>query len=309
MVDQVRRGRVGRVKIAVAIVSCGLAASGCAVFGGSSAPAGGAPSTSKQGSDSPSSGPVPTSSQSPTPKSSGGGGGNGGGGGGLKLLAGKVVGIDPGHNGLNHTDPAFLGKQVFNGRTPEDCDTTGTQTAGGYTEAQFNFNVATYLRAMLRKEGAKVVLTRPNNDGLGPCVNKRSFIINRAHANVAIDIHADGGPANGRGFTVLEPVADGPNDHVIRTSDDFGAFVHQAFLADTPFRVSDYYGSNGYISRDDLAGLNLTTVPKVLIECGNMPNPEDAALLTSPSIQQKIARALNAAIVRFLTGHWLPGTS
>ncbi len=277
------------------------------MFGGSSSPPGGAPSTSNQVPGS-SSAPPPTTQHSPTPKSSGGKGGKGGKGGGGKLLAGKIVGIDPGHNGLNHTNPAFLGKQVFNGRTQEDCDTTGTQTAGGYTEAQFNFNVATYLRAMLRKEGAKVVMTRNNNDGLGPCVNERSFIINRAHANVAIDIHADGGPTNGRGFTVLEPLADGPNDTVISASDKFGAFVHQAFLADTPFGVSDYYGSNGYISRDDLAGLNLTTVPKVLIECGNMPNPQDAALLTSSSIQQKIARALNAAIVRFLTGRWLPGT-
>src|SRR5271169_6758636 len=62
-----------------------------------------------------------------------------------KPLQGKVVGIDPGHNGLNYTDPAFLNQQVFNGRTEEDCDTTGTQTASGYTEPQFNFNVAQFL--------------------------------------------------------------------------------------------------------------------------------------------------------------------
>ena len=191
----------------------------------------------------------------------------------------------------------------------EACDTTGTQTTSGYTEALFNFTVATILRKMLRKEGAKVVMTRRNNDGLGPCVNQRSFIINRGHSDVAIDIHADGGPVNGRGFTVLEPIADGPNDKVVNSSDVFGAYVHQAFLHDTPFGVSDYYGNNGYISRSDLAGLNLTTVPKVLIECGNMPNPQDAALLTSPKIQREIARALNAAIVRFLTGHWPRGTA
>ena len=43
-------------------------------------------------------------------------------------LAGKVVGIDPGHNGANHTDSSFLTKQIINDRTNEDCDTTGTQT-------------------------------------------------------------------------------------------------------------------------------------------------------------------------------------
>jgi N-acetylmuramoyl-L-alanine amidase len=86
-----------------------------------------------------------------------------------KPLAGKIVGIDAGHNGRNWTDPAFLNRQVWNGREWEDCDTTGTQTASGYTEARYNFNVARYLRADLRRDGARVVLTRTSNNGIGPC--------------------------------------------------------------------------------------------------------------------------------------------
>ncbi len=221
---------------------------------------------------------------------------------GSRPLAGKTVGIDPGHNGLNQADPGFLSRQVWNGRSLEDCDTTGTQTASGYTEAEFNFSVARYLRAQLRSQGARVAMTRTSNDGLGPCVDRRARILNRSGADVAIDIHADGGPAYGRGFTVLEPVADGPNDHVIAASLRFGGDVHAAFLAGTPFHVSDYYGQDGYILRNDLAGLNLTTVPKILIECGNMTNAADAALLTSPAVQRRIARALDRAIVRFLAG-------
>jgi N-acetylmuramoyl-L-alanine amidase len=217
-------------------------------------------------------------------------------------LVGKIVGIDPGHNGRNGTDPAYINRRIWNGREWESCNTTGTQTASGYTEALFNWNVATYLRADLRRDGARVVLTRHSNNGVGPCVNRRSTMLN--HTDVAIDIHADGGPPWGRGFTVLEPVADGPNDHVIASSIRFGRYVHSAFLADTPIGASDYYGHNGYIFRNDLAGLNLTTVPKVLIECGNMTNASDAALLTSPRVQRRIARALEAAIIRFLTGRW-----
>jgi N-acetylmuramoyl-L-alanine amidase len=219
-------------------------------------------------------------------------------------LAGKVVGIDPGHNGLNGTDPAFINHLIWNGREWEHCNTTGTQTADGYTEARFNFNVATYLAADLRALGATVVLTRHSNHGVGPCVNTRSFQLN--HTDVAIDIHADGGPSWGRGFTVLEPVPDSRNAAVIGPSLRFGRYVHQAFVTDTPLRPSDYYGRNGYIVRNDLAGLNLTTVPKVLIECGNMRSAADAAVLTSPRGQREIARALLAAIVRFLTGRW-PG--
>ena len=215
-------------------------------------------------------------------------------------LAGITVGIDPGHNGRNVDDPSYINHLVWNGRERETCDTGGTETDGGYTEAQFNFRVATYLREDLQREGARVVLTRTSNAGVGPCVNTRAQIIDRAHASVAIDIHADGGPASGRGFTVLEPVADGPNDKVITSSERFGRDVRSAFLRMTAMPVSTYYGVDGIVHRDDLAGLNLTTVPKVLIECGNMRNATDAALLTSASFQKEIARALAAAITRFL---------
>ena len=45
-----------------------------------------------------------------------------------------------------------------------------------------------------------------------------------------------------------------------------------------------------------------TTVPKVLIECGNMRNATDAALLVTPSFQQAAAAAMAQAITTFLTG-------
>jgi N-acetylmuramoyl-L-alanine amidase len=215
-------------------------------------------------------------------------------------LAGKVIGIDPGHNGGNFNDPGYLSQLIWNGRAWETCDTTGTETDAGYTEARYNFQVATFLRADLIKDGARVVMTRTSNSGVGPCVNRRSQIINAAHASVAIDIHADGGPPGGRGFAILEPVSDGPNDKIIKASERFGALLRSAFLAGTGMPVSTYDGVNGINFRDDLAGLNLTTVPKVLIECGNMRNATDARQLTSTRFQQAAARAMAAAIVEFV---------
>ena len=218
------------------------------------------------------------------------------------LPGGKVVGIDPGHNGLNYTAPQIIDQPVWNGQEDEPCDTTGTATNSGYTEAQYNFNVATYLQADLEAEGAQVVMTRPNNAGIGPCVTTRAAIINDAHADVAVDIHADGGPAGGRGFAVLEPVADGPNDAVIASSDAFATIMRNTFLADTGMPVSNYDGVDGLQPRNDLAGLNLTTVPKVLIETGNMRNATDAAILVTPAFQQAAAAAMAQAITVYLTG-------
>jgi N-acetylmuramoyl-L-alanine amidase len=220
------------------------------------------------------------------------------------VLAGQTIGIDPGHNGGNVADPAFINSIIWNGRENETCDTTGTQTDGGYTEASFTWNVARYLQADLRRAGARVVMTRHSNNGVGPCVTSRARILNRGAATVALDIHADGGPAWGRGFTVLEPVADGPNGGIITASERLGNDVRVALLKYTSMPVSNYYGHDGLIFRDDLAGLNLATEPKVMVECGNMRNPADARLLTASWFQRRLARALEAALVAFLgAGH------
>jgi N-acetylmuramoyl-L-alanine amidase len=283
-----RRGRGTRWRPVFAVIVAGLAASACS--GGSPAPR-----PAGQPASSPSSHPpLSTASASPTP-------GGPAPAASAKPLAGKIVGIDPGHNGGNFTDASYIGHQIWNGREWESCDTTGTETDGGYTEAQYNFNVARYLRADLRRDGATVVMTRTSNDGVGPCVDRRAQIINAAHADVAVDIHADGAVASGRGFTILEPVADGPNDSVIASSAAFGNDVRQAFLARIPaMPESTYEGDQGIMLRDDLAGLNLTTVPKVLIECGNMRNATDARMLVSPAFQRLVASTLAAAIVTFL---------
>ena len=217
-------------------------------------------------------------------------------------LYGKVIGIDPGHNGDNWAAPQIIDQPVWNGTGYEPCDTTGTETATGYTEAQFNFNVATYLQADLEQAGATVVMTRPTNTGVGPCVTTRAAIIDAAHADVAVDIHADGGPPTGRGFAVLVPVPDGPNDAVIGSSYAFGTIVRNLMAEASGMPVSTYDGVDGIQPRSDLAGLNLTTVPKVLIECGNMANPTDAALLVSPSFQRSVAALLAGSMVEFLTG-------
>jgi N-acetylmuramoyl-L-alanine amidase len=279
----------------MAVAAVGLAVSACGAAGSSGAGASSGPPATPVPSPVPSASVAPAAqaSASPSPPTSPSPST-------AQPLAGKVIGIDPGHNGGNFTDPGVINQQVWNGREWEACDTTGTETASGYTEALFNFNVAGYLRADLRRDGARVVLTRTVNNGVGPCVNRRAQIINQAGANVAIDIHADGGPVSGRGFTVLEPVADGPNDGVIASSQRFGSDVRRAMLAGTTMPVSTYEGVNGIMPRDDLAGLNLTRVPKVLIECGNMRNAIDASLLESARFQQRVAGALEAAIIRFL---------
>jgi len=219
---------------------------------------------------------------------------------GKGVFDGKVILVDPSHNGGNFTAPSIINRLIWNGRETETCDTTGTQTDGGYTEALFNWHVALYLTADLRSEGATVVLTRTSNSGVGPCVTERAAIGNAVRANAAVSIHADGGPPGGRGFAILEPVGDGINNSIVGPSAVLGADLRAAFGKGTGEPVSSYDGVDGIQPRDDLAGINLSQVPKVFIECANMRNAADAALVTSLRWQARAARAIAAGLTAFL---------
>jgi N-acetylmuramoyl-L-alanine amidase len=219
-------------------------------------------------------------------------------------LAGKVVVIDPGHNGANWSHPAAINRLVNVITEWKPCDTTGTATASGYAEHAFTFNVAVRLARLLRREGARVVLTRRNDHGVGPCITQRAAIGNRAHADAAISIHADGGPPSGSGFEVIEPgLVPGHNNKIIAPSRRLGMDIRNAYHRITHEPYSDYIGSHGIDVRTDLGGLNLSTVPKVFIECANMPNAGDAARLMDPAFRQRAARALAAGLTAFLAGH------
>ncbi len=218
------------------------------------------------------------------------------------VLTGKVIVIDPGHNGANHLHAAEIARLVDAGGFRKECDTTGAQTDSGYTEAAYNFDVAIRLAADLRQRGATVVMTRNSNDGWGPCVDQRAAIGNQAHANAAISIHADGGPASGRGFHVIQPVLlPGFTDNMVAPSRQLALDVRASFLAGTGMPYSTYAGSQGLETRGDLGGLNLSQVPKVFIETGNMRNAIDAALLTDATFRQKAADALATALIVFVT--------
>jgi N-acetylmuramoyl-L-alanine amidase len=214
-----------------------------------------------------------------------------------KSLKGKVVVLDPGHNGGK-----VLGYQVKIGNGSKSCDTSGTATDAGYTEHAYTWDVANRLKKLLVSQGAKVVMTRHNDTGSGPCVTERAAIGNNAHADAAISIHADGTETTSpHGFHVIEPKpVPGYNDGIIAPSKRLGTDVRNAYKAGTGIPYSTYTGVNGVTVRDDLGGLNLSTVPKIFIETGNMKNPEDAAKLSSGPFRQRIAVALAAGLTKYL---------
>ncbi|MET9388917.1 N-acetylmuramoyl-L-alanine amidase [Streptomyces sp. NPDC006624] len=222
-------------------------------------------------------------------------------------LKGKVVVIDPGHNPGNFRHTSEINRTVDIGTNRKECDTTGTTTNDGYTEAKFTLDVARRMRTLLEEQGATVKLTQDDDRPYGPCVDERARIGNEAKADAVVSIHADGSGAGNRGFHVILPgaVRAGAADtrEIVAPSRDLGERVAGRFVAVTGSAPSNYVGDGGgLVTRKDLGGLNLSTVPKVFIECGNMRDSKDAALLTSGGWRQKAAQGISEGIVSFLRG-------
>ncbi|MFJ5555897.1 N-acetylmuramoyl-L-alanine amidase [Streptomyces sp. NPDC093250] len=222
-------------------------------------------------------------------------------------LKGKVVVIDPGHNPSNFQHASEINRQVDIGTNRKACDTTGTSTNDGYTEAKFTLDVAHRMRTLLEEQGATVKLTQDADRPFGPCVDERARIGNKAKADAVVSIHADGSGTGNRGFHVILPgaVNAGAADTrpIVDPSRELGERIAGNFVRVTGSAPSNYTGGGtGLVTRKDLGGLNLSTVPKVFIECGNMRDSKDAALLTSSAWRQKAAQGISEGIVSFLRG-------
>ncbi|MDX6681774.1 MAG: N-acetylmuramoyl-L-alanine amidase [Solirubrobacteraceae bacterium] len=217
-------------------------------------------------------------------------------------LAGTTIVLDPGHNSGNGRASAAINRQVAIGKgARKACDTTGTATDGGYAEAAYTWDVALRARRVLRRRGATVVLTRADDHSVGPCIDERARIANRVGADAKVSIHADGGPASGSGFHVIEPaLIAGLTDDVFSASHRLAIDLRAAFRAATHEPYADYIGHDGLDRRDDLGGLRLSDVPGVFVETGNMRNARDARRMLRGSYRLSVARGIANGIQRFL---------
>jgi N-acetylmuramoyl-L-alanine amidase len=213
--------------------------------------------------------------------------------------------IDPGHQLGNSRFPRQTSQQVPAGGFTKPCNTSGTSTNAGFPESTFNFRVAQRLLRQLEWRGARVVMTRTRNSVRlwGPCVDERGRRGNRVDADVKVSIHGDGSYADGRGFHLIAPTDRAPWTHDIHRSSRRLAAALRRGLVRSGFVPADYVaGGDGLDVRADLATLNLSDIPTVVVEAGNMRNRADARVMSSRAGQYRYARALRRGIRGFLAG-------
>lgn len=214
-------------------------------------------------------------------------------------LDGKVIVVDPGHNGTWVTAVNNKRTPVF-GTSGARCQAAGATALDKTTEHTLVWEIAQKLVPLLRSEGATVVLTRPDDIGTGPCNNERAEIANRNDAAFLISIHGDGAPRETlRGFSVIYAKHSAGGSALLEASKEAAEHVLAEMAAQSALPPANYVGTPGRpIEQLDLGVLNNVKVcPAVLLETGNLIQADDWATLNSDAGKEGIARALAAAAV------------
>lgn len=180
-----------------------------------------------------------------------------------KRYGSGLVVIDPGHGG---TDP-------------------GAISYLGYHEKVLNLKIARKLAAYLRQAGVKVVMTRDSD--VYPTLEERAALANRLNADLFVSVHNNTNHTrNTRGYTV----------YIARSASRNSKKVGRA--------IEGTMGRTGLRSlgmrNEDYRVLKNTKCPAVLVECGHISNPSEAALLEDARFQDKIARAIADGILEYL---------
>lgn len=212
-----------------------------------------------------------------------------------KMLTGKTIVIDPGHSNGQH-----LTNKVPDGRGGSKiCNTSGTATNSGYPEHTATWEVALILQAELQEKGATVHLTKKDDHADKVCVDRRGQIPNEKHADAFLSIHANGSHSSApHGFFVM--VSNPPlNSAQGEPSRKLARAVSEG-LRGAGLTPSTIFGADP-APRSDLATLNFAKVPAVMVELGEMRNPQDAQRLSSPQGQQQYASGLAKGIISFLS--------
>ena len=218
-------------------------------------------------------------------------------------LEGAVIVLDPGHQ-LGNSNPKFakqMAQKKFNGSIVKECNTTGTATNAGLPEATFTWKVANQLKDMLEARGATVVLTRQDNsyESWGPCTWDRAHAGAAAQADLMVSIHADGAPSGGHGFHVIAPTRiEGFTDDVVK--DDRVLARNMIDAMSSAGATPSTYIDGALLVSSIMTTLNLSDVPSVIVELGNMRNAKEAKLMSSGAGQRQYADWLLAGITKYL---------
>lgn len=190
----------------------------------------------------------------------------------------KVVGIDPGHqiSANSGTEPNGPGSSVY--KMKVSGGTCGVITRK--PEYQLTLEIGLALEKELWNRGYQVVMTRESNE-VDISNKQRALLLNKANADIAVRIHADGSTSGATGATMLCPSPSNPYvSNLSKESKKLSDAIIEKYIAATDIK------NRGVVYRDDLTGTNWSTIPVTLIELGFMTNGQEDTYMSSKSGQK-----------------------
>ena len=182
-----------------------------------------------------------------------------------------VIVVDPGHGG---EDPGKVG-------------------INDVLEKDLNLQIAKKVKKLLEEAGIKIVMTRTNDkvpDAKKEDLNQRVQLINDTKPKLALCIHQNSYPdAKINGAQVFY--------HTITPEAEDVATIVQEQL-----RTVDPTNTRQIKENDTYFMLKNTQVPTIIVECGFLTNPDEAAKLTQEDYQDKLAQAICEGVVKWLNG-------
>ncbi len=209
-------------------------------------------------------------------------------------LAGLIIGIDPGHQGKANTDKepcAPWGKDKNPSYNNETMKTkTSSGTAGKFTnmpEYIVTLQISLKMKAKLEALGATVVMTREDHNVNLSNID-RAQIGNDANCDVVLRIHCNGAdnPSTSGIEAWIRGTGDGTAEY--KALGDYERLLAEEMLT---YLVNATNAVRRRVnSSDSYTGLNWSTAPSIIIECGFMSNEEEDNKLATDSYQELIAQ-------------------
>lgn len=206
---------------------------------------------------------------------------------------------------LARTSAVYVtGRQVENQKNSIVIDVghggfdSGKVGVNGELEKDINLQIALKLKDTLEAKGIKVIMTRDKDQGLydesasnkkAQDLQKRCELINKEKPLMAVSIHQN---------SYTSPQIKGAQVFYYTTSiesQELAQTVQKALIEQV-----DPKNHREAKANDSYYLLKKTDAAIIIVECGFLSNPEEAAKLTDEAYQQKIADAICLGIFQYL---------
>jgi len=207
-----------------------------------------------------------------------------------KVLEGRIIGLDPGHQLTADIELERISPVSKLMKFRMSTGATGIKT--GTAESFINLLIAVKLKDMLTESGAKVVMTRVEQDVFLSNA-ERASVMNTAGVDFWIRLHCDASSDSKlSGACVLIPTAS-ETQNIYDKSLTLGISVLDAFCASTGAKKLSI------VSLSNQTGFNWSQSPVITIEMGYLSNPCDDVRLNRDAYQSACAKGVFDGILAY----------